>query len=227
MATGKVNVIAIDGPAGSGKSTVAKEVAARLGYLYVDTGAMYRALTLKAMNEKLDMTDEEALIGLSKKMDIRLKDSRGALSVYLDKKDVTEQIRTMEVTSKVRLLSGIKGVRDNMVRHQRKLGLSSRGAVLEGRDIGTVVFPDAKYKFYLDASMDTRIKRRFNELKEKGFSVSIDEITKDVVGRDKSDMTRSVGPLKKSKDAVLVDTTNMKITEVVDKVLATVTEKSV
>jgi len=215
----KVNIIAIDGPAGSGKSTVAKKVAEKLGFLYIDTGAMYRALTVKAINKKLDFADQEALATLSKDMDIELKQKDGSLKVYLDKIDVTEEIRTMQVTGKVKILASLKGVRENMVKLQRKLGSASSGAVLEGRDIGTVVFPDAQHKFYLDASVETRVKRRFDEVKEKGFSVSLKEIEDDVVSRDRSDMTRTVGPLKKAGDATLVDTTNMSVSEVVKTIL--------
>ena len=218
----KINIIAVDGPAGSGKSTVAKKVAEELRFLYIDTGAMYRALTVKAIKNKLDFTDGKALVGLSKDMDIELKQKDDSLKVYLDKVDVTEEIRTMQVTGKVKILASLKGVRESMVKLQRKLGKSSSGAVLEGRDIGTVVFPEARHKFYLDASLKTRVKRRFDELKEKGFSVSLKEIEDDVVSRDKSDMTRTVGPLKKAGDATLVDTTSMSVSEVVETILESV-----
>ncbi|MFH1593431.1 MAG: (d)CMP kinase [Candidatus Omnitrophota bacterium] len=214
-----MKVIAIDGPAGSGKSTVAKQVAVELGFLYIDTGAMYRALTLKAMNNKLDFNDEEALVALSRDTDIELKQSEGSLVVYLDKVDVTDKIRTMEVTGNVKLVAPIKDVRETMVRMQRKLGSRSTGAVLEGRDIGTVVFPEAKYKFYLDASFDTRVKRRFDEFREKGISISREEVQDDVRSRDDSDMTRSIGPLKKSEDAIVIETTDMIVQEVVDRIL--------
>ncbi len=218
----KPNVIAIDGPAGSGKSTVAKEVAKELGFLYIDTGAMYRALTLKAINEGLDLTDDEALLGLSKNTSIELKDSDGALKVYLDKKDVSEDIRTMEVTTKVKHLASLKGVRENMVKIQRKLGHSSRGAVLEGRDIGTVVFSDAAHKFYLDANFKTRVMRRWSELKEKGISASPEEVKEDLEHRDSSDMAREVGALKKAEDASVIDTTDMTAGDVVKQILGAV-----
>ena len=218
----KINIIAIDGPAGSGKSTVAKKVAEELRFLYIDTGAMYRALTVKAIKNKLDFTDGKALVALSKDMDIELKQKDDSLKVYLDKVDVTEEIRTMQVTGKVKILASLKGVRESMVKLQRKLGRNSSGSVLEGRDIGTVVFPEARHKFYLDASLKTRVKRRFDELKEKGFSVSLKEIEDDVVSRDKSDMTRAVGPLKKAGDATLVDTTSMSVSEVVETILESV-----
>jgi len=215
----KVNLIAIDGPAGSGKSTVAKRVAEKLDFLYIDTGAMYRALTLKGIKEGVDFNDKDALIALSKKTKIRLEDSENSLKVYLDNEDVSDDIRTMEINTKVKLVASLKGVRENMVKLQRKLGKSSLGAVLEGRDIGTVVFPDALNKFYLDASFETRAKRRFDELKAKGYNVSLEEVKDDVTSRDKSDMTRKVGPLKKAKDAKVIDTTEMTVEKVVDKVL--------
>ena len=222
----KVNIIAIDGPAGSGKSTVAKRIAKELGFLYIDTGAMYRALTLKAIEKGLDFKDKEALAALSHDMDIELKPSDNSLKVYLDKKDVTEDIRTMEVTTRVKLLAPIKEIRTNMVNLQRKLGKAQKGAVLEGRDIGTVVFKDAAYKFYLDADPDTRAKRRFDELQEKGFNVSLDEVRNGLRDRDASDMTRKVGPLKKAPDAEVIDTTRMTIDEVVDTVLEVVKDKT-
>ncbi|MCQ9207698.1 MAG: (d)CMP kinase, partial [Omnitrophica bacterium] len=216
----KSNIIAIDGPAGSGKSTVAKSVATRLGILYVDTGAMYRALTLKAINEGLDFSDKNALVELSKSTHIDLEESESSLKVYLDKDDVTEKIRTMEVTKAVKFLASVCGVRENMVRLQRALSAASSGAVLEGRDIGTVVFPHALHKFYLDASFETRTKRRFDELKAKGFDITLQEVKDDVMSRDKSDMAREAGPLKKAEDATVVNTTGMTVTQVVDKIMA-------
>ena len=216
----KTSVIAIDGPAGSGKSTVAKEVAKRLDFLYIDTGAMYRALTLKALDKKIDFSDTKALVRLSENADIELRGESGSLKVFLDKKDVSERIRTIEVTKEVKRLSPLKGVRAKMVELQRKLAeVASSGVVLEGRDIGTVVFPDAAHKFYLDAKHETRVKRRFDELKGKGFSVSREEIAEDVKDRDASDMTRKIGPLKKAEDAIVIDTTNMVVAEVVTEIL--------
>ena len=216
----KAKIIAIDGPAGSGKSTVAKEVAKRLGFLYVDTGAMYRALTLKAINKGLNLKDEKALIALSENMDIELKTLDGSLKVYLDKHDVTDEIRSMKVTTSVKHLASLSGVRINMVELQRRLSRkAASGAALEGRDIGTVVFPDALHKFYLDATVETRVGRRFDELKEKGVSVSREEIKDDVMTRDKTDMTRLAGPLKKAADAVVIDTTGMAVNEVVERII--------
>lgn len=215
----KVNVIAVDGPAGSGKSTVAKILAEKLSFLYIDTGAMYRALTFKALKEKIDLNNKKAIIDLSNNTRIELKRADNSLKVYLDSEDVTSQIRTQEVTRNVKPIASIEEVRHNMVKLQRALGMSRNGSVLEGRDIGTVVFPDAKYKFYLDATVEVRAERRFKELKEKGIATSLQEVKNDVVVRDKSDMIRKVGPLKKADDAVLVDTTGLTIDEVVNKLL--------
>lgn len=204
----KTKIIAIDGPAGSGKSTVAKELAQKLGFLYVDTGAMYRALTLKAMRKGVSFDDKKALIELSRDMDIE----------SIQAKDVSEQIRTMDVTKNVKFVASVKGVRDNMVKLQRKLGAAGFGAVLEGRDIGTVVFPDASHKFYLDASLETRVKRRYDELIAKGAAASREDVENDVKSRDASDMTRKEGPLLKARDAITVDTTGMTVEQVVKKI---------
>ncbi|MDP3790269.1 MAG: (d)CMP kinase [Candidatus Omnitrophota bacterium] len=213
-------IIAIDGPAGSGKSTVAKEVAKKLGLIYVDTGAMYRALTLKAIEKKIDLTNTNVLIDLARNTEIRLatdKDFR--LSVKLDGKDVSGEIRTPFVTNKVKHVACVSGVRHEMVNLQRKAA-SGKGAVLEGRDIGTVVFPDADLKIYLDASIDERVRRRYKELIVTDPAITVEEVKKDVALRDKSDEERSVGPLKKADDAVLIDTTNLSIEEVIDRVLS-------
>jgi cytidylate kinase len=215
----KINIVAIDGPAGSGKSTVAKGVAKKLGYLYIDTGAMYRALTLKALKENIDIHNEDLLIELSRNLDIKLETKDGSLKVFLDGKDVTEEIRTLPISQKVKFIARVKGVRQNMVGLQRTLAQNSTGSVMEGRDIGTVVFPDAKYKFYLDASIKERVGRRFKEFESKGVNVSLADIEKDVRERDHTDKTRDVAPLKKSEAAVCIDTTSMTVEEVVIEVL--------
>jgi cytidylate kinase len=213
-------LIAIDGPAGSGKSTVSKMIAKRLGLLYIDTGAMYRALTLKAMRNKMDLKNESALVKLAHSTRIDLEASAGeALKVTLDGEDVTGLIRTPELTNNVKYIARVPDVRSEMVRLQRAIGERS-GAVLEGRDIGTVVFPDAKYKFYLDADVEERARRRHKELMESGQSIGLEDIKKDVVVRDESDMKRSVGALKRSPDAMLVDTTSLTIGEVVEKIIS-------
>jgi len=212
-------IIAIDGPAGSGKSTVSKLVAKKLELLYIDTGAMYRALTLKAMRKGLDLKDEAGLADIARTTEIDLEESAGSIKVILDGEDVTPLIRTPELTNNVKYIARVPAVRAEMVRLQRSIGERS-GAVLEGRDIGTVVFPDVDHKFYLDADPDERARRRFKELIESGQDVSVEEIKEDVLSRDESDMTRPVGALKKAPDAILIDTTKLSIQEVVDKILS-------
>lgn len=209
-------IIAIDGPAGSGKSTVSKRLASRLGLLYIDTGAMYRALTLKAMRENMEMEDGLSLTKLARSTKIDLKRKRGILRVFIDGEDVTDLIRTPELTSNIKYIACVPGVRQEMVKLQRSIG-EREGAVLEGRDIGTVVFPDADYKFYLDADVEERAKRRYKELLELGSKVNMEDIKKDVLIRDESDMKRSVGALKKDRFAIFVDTTKLSIEAVVEK----------
>ncbi len=212
-------IIAIDGPAGAGKSTVAKSVAKRLGFFYIDTGALYRAFTLKAKRLKLRLDDEEALLNLMKKTDIDLKYKDNNLMVFLDNENVSEEIRRPYITNGVSDVAKIKQVRKIMTDLQRKFA-KDNNSVLEGRDIGTVVFPKAKYKFYLDANFDERVKRRFNELKEKNENIDLGYVQKDLSTRDRIDSTREVAPLKKAKDAIYIDTTDLSINEVVDKIIS-------
>lgn len=211
-------VIAIDGPAGSGKSTVSKLIAKRLGLLYIDTGAMYRALTLKARRKGFDLHDEKPLVELAKTTKIELEE-KTKLHVFLDGEDVSIPIRTPEVTADVKYIARIPGVRHEMVALQRSIG-SNQGAVLEGRDIGTVVFPNADYKFYLDASPEERANRRLKDIVELGQKANVEEVKKDITARDESDMKRSVGALKKAEDAITIDTTDLSIDEVADRLLA-------
>lgn len=211
-------IIAIDGPGGSGKSTVARLVADSLGYLYIDTGAMYRALTLKAVKVNADLRDEGFLETLAKETRIELIKQDGSLKIYLDGEDVTDQIRLPDITNAVKYIAGAAGVRRHMAVLQRRIG-QARGVILEGRDIGTVVFPDADRKFYLDASFDTRASRRYNEFRESGFNVTEQEVKEDLRKRDDSDLNRAIGPLKKADDAIFVDTTNLTIEGVVGKIV--------
>ena len=211
-------VIAIDGPAGSGKSTVAKLVAERLCYLYVDTGAMYRALTWKALKEKVDLEDEDALTSLSRQTEIALKEERGELKVFVDGEEVTEAIRKESVTENSFYLARVPSVRAEMVKQQRKMAREN-SLVMEGRDIGTVVFPKAELKVYLDASLKERTRRRFLELKEKGINTDLETIKKQLQARDKKDKGRKVAPLKIARDAFVIDSTRMKIEEEVDLIL--------
>ena len=212
-------IIAIDGPAGAGKSTVAKLLAQELGFLYIDTGAMYRALTLKIIDSGILINDTTRIIDLAHNTTIDLVNNLdGTLKVLLDGKDVCKEIRETRITKYVSDIAKIKEVRDVMVGLQRRLGNMS-DSVLDGRDIGTVVFPDAHRKFYVDANFKVRALRRYEELNEAGQNVSLEEIENDVSNRDTIDSTREVGPLKKAKDAIYIDTTNMTIQEVVDTLL--------
>lgn len=212
-------IIAIDGPAGSGKSTVAKALAKRLGFLYVDTGAMYRALTLKAVQQGIGLQDKAALAKLAKEVKIELISEQDSIKVLLDAEDVTEAIREHAITEKVHYIAALAPVRQEMVKLQRRLAGSATGAVLEGRDIGTVVFPGTQYKFYLDAQADERSRRRFRELRRMGQQVSQAQISQDISQRDKSDKERKVAPLACAQDAQYIDTTDLSVCDVVQKII--------
>ncbi|MDP3730688.1 MAG: (d)CMP kinase [Candidatus Omnitrophota bacterium] len=212
-------IIAVDGPAGSGKSTVSKIVAKRLALLYIDTGAMYRALTLRVIRQGLDLEDENALVSLAKCTKIGLE-GKDNLCVLLDGEDVSLAIRTPDVTANVKYVARVPGVRHEMVALQRAIANKGGGAVLEGRDIGTVVFPNADYKFYLDASPEERAKRRCKELIESGQTASETVVKEDILKRDDSDMKRNVGALKKCDDAIFIDTTGLSIDGVTEKILS-------
>lgn len=212
-------IIAIDGPAGSGKSTVSKLVAKRLGFFYLDTGAMYRAVTLAAMRSAINLEDEKGIAKLAKRQDIDfMVNGSGHSMIVLNDEDVSSDIRLPEVTNKVKYIARIPSVRKYMVSLQRKIA-SAKNVVIEGRDTTTVVFPKADHKIYLDASTEIRAKRRYDELIQKGFDVSYEEILRDQEKRDKSDFLRKVGALKKAKDAKVIDTSDMTINEVVLEVM--------
>ena len=212
-------IIAIDGPAGAGKSTVAKTIAKKLGFLYIDTGAMYRALTLKAIEEGTSVQDTARLITLARNTEIRLRNNPdGSLVVFLDGRDVSRLIREPRITKFVSDIARIREVREVMLNLQRDLG-RQQDAVLDGRDIGTVVFPDADKKFYIDAQFKERVSRRHKELIALGQKVTFDDVDADLKNRDTIDSTRAVAPLKKADDAICVDTTDMTIEEVVECVL--------
>ncbi len=212
-------IVAIDGPAGAGKSTVARIIAQKLGFLYIDTGAMYRALTLKALERKIDAKDIPALIEMARSTAIELiNEQDGSLKIFLDGQDVSGTIRQPRITKLVSDIAKIKCVREIMLGLQRKLG-QQRDSVLDGRDIGTVVFPDADRKFYIDAEFSVRVRRRYKELKELNQDVTLEDIDKDLCNRDNIDSTREFAPLKKAEDAIYIDTTDMSIDEVVNKLL--------
>jgi len=210
-------IIAIDGPAGAGKSTVAKLLARKMGFLYIDTGAMYRALTLKALENSIDVENSELMSGLAHNTGIDLiNNADGSLKVLLDGCDVSKEIREPRITKFVSLVAKIKGVRDVMLENQRRLG-KGQNSILDGRDIGTVVFPDAEKKFYIDANFQERVSRRHKELIGLGQKISAADVEMDLSNRDKIDSTREVAPLKKADDAIYIDTTKLTIEEVVAK----------
>lgn len=212
-------IIAIDGPAASGKSTVAKAVAKRLGFEYVDTGSMYRALTWKALKEGIDVSDEKALARLAKASRIKfLRPKNGEFRILIDSEDVTEEIRSPKVSGAVSAVSRVPDVRQAMVEMQRGFKRKGRSLVVEGRDIGTVVFPDAELKIYLTATVEERARRRYRELVAKGFEVELEVIERDIIARDKLDTTRRVSPLTKAPDAVTIDTTDKTADQVVEEI---------
>ena len=212
--------IAIDGPAGSGKGTVAKLIADKFNLVYVDTGATYRCLALKALRNNIKVSDKEKLIELSKDIDIKLT-SDG--KTYLDGEDVSTEIRSKEVTEIVSPVSSIPEVRENLVKIQRNIA-SSNDAIMEGRDITTVVLPNAKYKIYLDASVEERANRRYKECLEKNIPMTYEEVIENIKARDYNDMHKEVGSLIRTDEQIYIDTTNMTIDEVVDKISSIIKE---
>lgn len=217
-AAGRGAVITIDGPAGAGKSTVARRVAERLGYLYIDTGAMYRALTLAALRRGLAPDDEDALVRLASEVHIELEPGPGGTRVLLDGEDVTGHIRHPDVNAAVSRVAGIAGVRVQLVNQQRRLAARG-GVVLEGRDTGTHVMPTADCKVFLTASFDERVRRRHADLQQQGFDVEVSRVAADIAGRDRSDSTRSVAPLVQPEGAVVIDSTGLTVDEVVARIL--------
>ncbi len=206
--------IAIDGPAGAGKSTVAKMLAHKLGYVYIDTGAMYRALTLKAIENNIDINDEQLMTKLANQTNIELSPGNPQ-EIYLDKRRVTDEIRRPDVSGHVSTVSQHKGVRDKLVAVQRKISKINK-VVMDGRDIGTRVLPNAQFKFFLDADLQERADRRHKELLENGYEVSQQDIKNKLLLRDEQDSSRKISPLIKAKDAMLIDTTSMSADEVVE-----------
>lgn len=207
-------VIAIDGPAGTGKSTVSRLLAERLDFTYLDTGAMYRAVAVKAYEEGIDIEDEDKLKKLCSKIRLHFKDNK----IFVDGRDYSNEIRKVSAGPLSSKVSTKRAVREAMVRLQRSMA-ENGSVVMEGRDIGTIVFPDADVKFYLDASAEIRGKRRYLELKEKGSDVSLTEVIEEVKARDEQDSTRALSPLRKADDAIHIDTSNMAIADVVKKMV--------
>lgn len=224
MAGVKKLIIAIDGPAASGKSTTAKMVARKLGYLHIDSGAMYRAMGLKALQCEIDPLDAAKILPLIGSTTIRLQPLDGFNAVFLDNIDVTNEIRTPAVSNAASVVSSIAEVREFMVREQRAMGTQG-GIVMDGRDIGTVVFLDADVKIFMIADPLERARRRQKELAEKGISMDIEALAAEIVERDRRDSTRSASPLKQADDAIVLDTTSLTIDEQAERIVAKAMEK--
>ncbi len=209
--------IAIDGPAAAGKSTIAKITAEKLGYTYIDTGAMYRALTYKTLALKIDINDELKIVELLRNSNIILKPTDDGQMVILDEEDVTEEIRSEKVTHAVSVIAAHNGVRKLMVLKQRELSDVS-GVVMDGRDIGTDVLPNAQLKIFMTASVEERAQRRHDENKKRGIDSSLAQLQNEISERDRADSERKVSPLRQAEDAIFIDTTAMSIAEVANEI---------
>lgn len=212
-------IVAIDGPAGAGKSTTAKEVARVLGFAFLDTGAMYRAATWWAVSEGIDLDDPEAIVSHTARMDLQMQETDAGQVVRVNGKDVSREIRTPEITRLIFKLDQNSEIRKQLVELQRRFG-EKQPTVAEGRDIGTVVFPKARCKVFLDASLETRAARRARQLEEKGMTVDMEQLRADLHERDEQSRNRADSPLRRADDAVLVDTTDLSFDEAVDKIVA-------
>ena len=218
-------IVAIDGPAGAGKSTVAKRLAKELGYTYMDTGAMYRAFALKAARDGIDLENEDALRAALAATNIELHEDAGGPRVVLDGRDVAGEIRTPELSQSASKVSALKPVRERMVELQRAMGARG-GIVAEGRDIGTVVFPGAEVKVFLTAGSDERARRRFAELKGNGKGVTLEETVAEMEQRDRRDREREYAPLRQADDAIAIDSTGMTVDEVLERIMKEIKKKT-
>ena len=217
-------VVAIDGPAGTGKGTIAKLLSERLDLINIDTGAMYRCVALDMISKEIKLDEINKIDDLLKNIHIELRKQDKNEFVFLNGKDVTDKIRSIEVTRLASPISAIEIVRTKMVELQRKMG-EGKNIVMEGRDIGTVVFPNADVKIYLDADVEIRAKRRTLQNKEKNINMTYEEVLEDIKKRDERDKTRKISPLKVAKDAIVIDGTNMSIEETYDKIKKIILEK--
>lgn len=217
-------VVAIDGPAGAGKSTIAKLVAERLGYAYIDTGAMYRSVAWRFLQTGQPF-DEAFISQLANTMVIQFRPEARVNRVFVDRQEVTDAIRSAEVTANVSRVAAIGAVREAMVEQQRRMG-DAGGVLMDGRDIGTVVFPNAQLKIFLTASVEERAQRRYKELLAKGEQVDLAQLQQDIANRDKQDSERAIAPLRQAEDALLLDTSHMNIEQVTEKILQLVEERA-
>ena len=215
--------IAIDGPAGAGKSTLAKLVAKKLGYSYLESGFLYRALTYEALRRSINLENEKALIRMAAQAKIECKKTNGEWHIFLNNEDISKEIKTPEIDESVARIGRIEGVRKEVLKFQRRMAKKG-GIVVEGRDIGTVVFPKADKKFYIDASLETRAKRKYKELQAKGYKTSLSQVLREIQERDGADMIREISPLKKPPDALRIDTTQLAINEGVAAILREITK---
>ena len=209
--------VAVDGPAGAGKSTIAKLVAKKKGYIYVDTGAMYRGLAIHFLKKGIDSDDREGIKKACKDADVSIAYENGIQQIYLNGENITNLLRTEEVGNMASKTSAIPEVREKLLELQRSLA-SEKDVIMDGRDIGTNILPNADVKIYLTATVETRAKRRYDELVQKGIACDLQEIAKDIQDRDERDMNREIAPLKQADDAILVDSSHMGIDEVVDTI---------
>lgn len=216
--------IALDGPAAAGKSTIAKIVAEKLNYIYIDTGAMYRAITLKALTTGIDLKDSEKAGRLLSETQIDLQPSEQGQLVFLDGQNVTETIRSQNVTKFVSQIASHESVRIQMVKLQQLLA-SSRGVVMDGRDIGTQVLPNAELKVFMSATVEERARRRYEENQKRGIDTTLEELQEEIATRDKMDSERAVSPLRQAEDALFLDTTNLTIKEAASKILKLAEER--
>ena len=217
-------IVGIDGPAGSGKGTVTKRVANKLGLINIDTGSTYRCVALEVLNKNINIEDKEKIIEVAKNIEIDIKPLPDGDRIFLNGKEVTKEIRSKEVTAIVSPISSIKEVRFAMVELQRKLA-QGKNVIMEGRDICTYVFPNADVKIYLDASIEERAKRRHKENQEKNIDMTYEEVYESIRKRDENDKTKEIGALKLAEDSIIVDTTSLSVDEVVEKIIEIIKEK--